>query len=260
MIDINLGCPSPKAARGGVGAAMLAEPTLLREVIAAMRQSVRGPLTAKMRAGVDDASGVIDTATLLQEAGVELLTIHPRRRADGYAGVADWRVIRDVKRALTIPVLGNGDCWCAGDILRMREETGCDGVMVGRGALRNPWIFAQAKALARGEAPKRPSGDDVIAHLHALSRRARKPRAALGHLKEHLRYLRRAVPGGKERLMPALRSQTLEAFLNAVTAVFAPLRAAELDLGVQTQLERAGSVAAPTGPASVSPARLTPPS
>src|SRR5204863_4742186 len=122
------------------------------------------------------------------------------------------RIIRAIKSAVHIPVIGNGDVWYAADALRMRAETRCDGVMIGRGALRNPWIFAQIEALGAGRVPPRPSGDDVLAHYDELAEmlqatlEAAHPKNALGMLKEQVRYLARSVGDGGELMRRALRA------------------------------------------------------
>ena len=111
VVDINLGCPSPNAVRGGVGSAMLKDEKLLTEVVSAMRKSVPGVLSAKMRAGFDTGDHAVSIARTLAACGVDYVVVHPRRRCDLYLGTADWRVIRGIREALSIPVVGNGDCW-----------------------------------------------------------------------------------------------------------------------------------------------------
>jgi tRNA-dihydrouridine synthase len=124
IIDINLGCPAPRAVRKGVGSAMLRDPKLLYQVLSAMRQAIAVTLSAKIRAGFDDADNVLHIGETLQRAGADYLVVHPRRRSDFYNGVADWRIIARLKEHLDIPVVGNGDCWYAKDALRLEEETG----------------------------------------------------------------------------------------------------------------------------------------
>ena len=158
VVDINLGCPAPRVVRHGVGAAMLKDPELLHRVLSAMRARGPGLLSAKIRAGFDDRTRVLEIAEAVQAAGADFLVVHPRRRADFYEGVADWRIIELLSRSLRIPVVGNGDCWYAADARRMRQETGCVAVMIGRPALRNPWIFEQIADLEAGRAPRRRSG------------------------------------------------------------------------------------------------------
>ncbi len=245
VVDINLGCPSKNAARCGVGAAMLKEPAVLREVLLAMRAETPGLLSAKIRAGFDDAAHVVRLAETVEAAGADYIVVHPRRRVDFFEGVADWRAIARVKQALGIPVVGNGDVWYAKDALRLLEETGCDGVMLGRPALRNPWIFEQIDCLRRGVAAPRPDGPMVLGYVTDVAERYRREfgrNNAEGKLKEILRYLLRAVADDGALRTAALRARTLDEVVEAC----GPLRKIEalrLDLGAQGELglERSGS-------------------
>lgn len=241
IVDINLGCPVPKVVRKGVGAAMLRDLDLLHRVLAAMRARVPGLLTAKIRAGWDDAVQVRAIGEAVQAAGADWIVVHPRRRADFYAGVADWRPIAALKAALEIPVVGNGDVWYAKDVERMRAETGCDGVMIGRPALRNPWIFRQAAALARGEEPPAPDGDAVVAWVDEVVARYRSHAGGhdgfvVGKLKEWCAWLLRAHPQGEVHRGAVLRPTTVEGVVAGVRAAFGGRPAATLDLGADGQL------------------------
>ncbi|MCA9573898.1 MAG: tRNA-dihydrouridine synthase family protein [Polyangiales bacterium] len=248
VVDINLGCPMPRVVRKGVGAAMLKDPALLAKVLRAMRAAVPGVLSAKIRAGFDadcDASQhAVTIARVVEDAGVDFIAVHPRRRADFYAGVADWRIVAELRRALRIPVIGNGDIWYAADFARMRSETGCDGVMVGRPALRNPWIFGQAAALAEGRTPFAPTGADVLAYLEEAAGRidAVYPGRALGRMKEIARYIGRAVPDELAFQREALRSPDLPALLDVARRRLEHLPADGLDLQADGHLglERSG--------------------
>lgn len=249
LIDLNLGCPTPRAARGGVGAAMLLDLDLLHRVIRAMRSVVSVPLTAKMRAGFDDASRVLEIASCIEDAGADLVTVHPRRRSDAFEGVADWRIITAVKQAVSIPVVGNGDCWYARDALRMLAETGCDGVMIGRPALRNPWIFRQAEELVTKSEAFRPTGSDWVAHVIELAdafqaRHGDRENATLAKMKEMLRFLARGLPDGRELLATVLRLDSLGDLLRHVEAEVADRPAETIDLAADGDLglERSGDV------------------
>ena len=171
VVDINLGRPAPRVVKKGAGSAMLKNPALLFDVLSAMREQVPGLLSAKIRAGFDDASGVVAIAQTVERAGADFIAVHPRRRADFYEGVADWRIIATLKRELGIPVVGNGDVWYAADALRMREETGCDAVMIGRPACRNPWIFEQIADLEAGRTPHHPCGAELVDWFEAVAAR-----------------------------------------------------------------------------------------
>jgi tRNA-dihydrouridine synthase B len=235
-VDLNLGCPTHTAARKGVGAALLKQPEKLALLLKTMRGAVPGLLSAKLRAGFDTTDDALRNAKLVEDAGLDYLAVHPRRRVDHYAGTADWRIIGLLRRELSIPVIGNGDAWYASSALRMIEETGCDAVMLGRPALRNPWIFRQINELASGREPFRPSGADLALHLRLLSRALTSHlgdagQTPLGRLKEQLNYLARAIPNSLALQRSLLRQTELESFLDAADAAFTPLPAAALDLG-----------------------------
>lgn len=235
IVDLNVGCPAPRVVRKGVGSAMLKDPELLARVVGTMRAHTPGVLSAKMRAGFDDSEGAVRIARVLEGAGADFITVHPRRRSDFFGGVADWRIIRAIRAAVRVPVIGNGDVWYAADALRMRDGTGCAGVMIGRGALRNPWIFEQIAALLQGAPPPRPSGNDVLAHLDELTELLERGRrgSAAGTLKEHARYLCRALPDGPEVLRRALRSQSVEELRAVLADRLAGERPEALDLAAE---------------------------
>ncbi|MFW6049622.1 MAG: tRNA dihydrouridine synthase [Myxococcota bacterium] len=244
VVDINLGCPAPRAVRKGVGAAMLRDRALLYEVVRSMRDAVdrasegRVLLSAKMRAGFDRADDVVETARTLERAGVDFIAVHPRRRCDFYEGVADWRIVAALVRALRVPVIGNGDVWYAADALRMRRETGCAAVMVGRPALRNPWIFGQVADLLAGRPPRRPDGDAVLAHLDGVRRRYERSLRSLrcgpvGKLKELLRYLGRAVADDRRFLRAVLRAPDVPAIMRTAEGALAGLPPEALDLDAE---------------------------
>lgn len=250
IVDINLGCPMPRIVRKGVGAAMLKNPELLFNVLSAMRAAVPGLLSAKIRAGFDDAENVVNIAKLVQQAGADFIAVHPRRRADFYEGVADWRIIKVLKEELDIPVVGNGDVWYAADALRMIEETRCDAVMIGRPALRNPWIFEQIADLRAGRRPKWPTGEDLFAYLlDVRTRYELESPGAVGKMKEMLRYVARAVDGERTFLRETLRLQTMDELMAACEQALAHLPSERVDLHAEglLGLEQSGSALSESG-------------
>lgn len=162
VLDINMGCPVPKIVNNGEGSALMKNPLLAGKIIEAVARSTVKPVTVKIRRGFDDAhENAAELARIAQESGAAAVTVHGRTREQYYAGEADLTCIRAVKQALRIPVIGNGDVTDAASAKRMLEETGCDGVMVGRAARGNPWIFTQ---IARGLAEEhfeKPDRDEV---------------------------------------------------------------------------------------------------
>lgn len=144
LIDINMGCPTPKIVKNGEGSALMKNTDLAYEIARVVVSAVKIPVTVKMRKGWDDDHvNAVEMAVLMEKAGVSAVTVHGRTRSQFYSGQADWSIIRDVKQAVGIPVIGNGDIRCPEDARRMMEETGCDGIMVGRAAMGNPWIFTE---------------------------------------------------------------------------------------------------------------------
>lgn len=148
LVDLNFGCPVPKVVSCGEGAALMRDLDKAAEIMQQVVAAVSVPVTVKIRKGWDaERVTAIEVARLAEKAGIAAITVHGRTREQFYAGEADWEIIRKVKEAVSIPVIGNGDVWQPEDALRMLKETGCDGVMIGRGSLGNPWIFQRALAL-----------------------------------------------------------------------------------------------------------------
>lgn len=174
MIDFNMGCPVPKIVNNGEGSALMKNPQLAHDILATMVKAVKIPVTVKFRAGWDDNNrNAVEIARAVEAAGVSAVAVHGRTRQQFYEGKADWSIIADVKQAVKVPVFGNGDIFTVADGLRMLEQTGCDGLMIGRGADGNPWLFTALAAALRGEPlPQPPSLKERLAqaaeHLEML--------------------------------------------------------------------------------------------
>ena len=144
ILDINMGCPVPKVVNNGDGSALMKNPVLAGKIIEGMVKAIDKPVTVKIRKGFDDEHiNAVEMAHVAQESGAAAIAVHGRTREQYYSGKADWSIIADVKSAVSIPVIGNGDILDAKDVIAMSEQTGCDGFMIGRGAQGNPWIFHQ---------------------------------------------------------------------------------------------------------------------
>lgn len=164
LFDINMGCPVPKVVNNGEGSALMKDPDLIGRIVEAMVKAVDKPVTVKIRAGFDeDSINAVEVAKVAESAGAAAVGVHGRTREQYYTGKADWDIIRRVKESLGIPVLGNGDVFTAMDAKAMFDRTGCDGILVARGAQGNPWIFREIlHYLETGEVLDRPSVDEVL--------------------------------------------------------------------------------------------------
>lgn len=242
VIDINMGCPAPKIVGNREGAALMCEPTLATEIVAAVREALPAclPVTAKIRAGWDESTvNAVDFAVGLERAGVAGLTIHGRVRSQFYSGSADWDIIRQVKEAVRVPVTGNGDVRTGRDAVAMLERTGCDLVMIGRGALGNPAVFAEARRClseldtagvrptdrdARRAGPGPELASLAVRHFRAALALKGTHRGLVEMRKHGAWYIsgRRGAAKLRQRLMQATTPESAEACLREALAPEAP--------------------------------------
>lgn len=167
LFDVNMGCPVPKVVNNGEGSALMRQPKLAGEIIRALSDAVQKPVTVKIRKGFDESQvNAVEIAKIAEANGAKAITVHGRTREQYYSGKADWDIIAQVKAAVSIPVIGNGDIFRAQDAKQMFERTGCDGIMVARGAQGNPWIFREIlQYLKTGELLERPTVEEVISTI-----------------------------------------------------------------------------------------------
>ena len=164
ILDINMGCPVPKVVKNGEGSALMKKPKLVYEIVSAIVHAIEKPVTVKIRKGFDDDHvNAVEIARIVEEAGAAAVAVHGRTREQYYSGQADWEIIRQVKEAVSIPVIGNGDVTTPEKAAAMFRETGCDGVMIARGAQGNPWIFSEMTTYEEtGVTPPRPDKETIV--------------------------------------------------------------------------------------------------
>jgi tRNA-dihydrouridine synthase B len=202
-VDINAGCPTAKVVKKGAGAALLREPTRLRAILKRVRDALHIPLGIKIRSGWDaDSVNCLGIVQMAEDCGVDLVAIHPRSRSQKFGGEAEWGLIRMVKERTGLTIIGNGDVRSPEDAVRMFGETGCDGVMIGRGSCGNPWIFEQARGLIHeGQAILPPSWDErkrcISRHLEMLLQRNGAPLGIIIFIK-HLGWYVKGLPAAAE--------------------------------------------------------------
>ena len=219
-IDINMGCPVRKVTGNGEGSALLKNPGLIGEIVTAVARAVKLPVTVKIRAGWDkDSINAPEVARIIEASGAAMLTVHARTREQMYEPGVDRSVITAVKQAVSIPVLGNGDIYTAADALSMMAETGCDGVMIARGAMGNPWVFSEICAALDGRDFTLPSASErfevALAQVREMITEKGK-RVGVAEAKKHLSWYCHGMEGAaaaRSRLMQAVSYDELAAIL-----------------------------------------------
>ena len=214
FVDINCGCPAKKVVNGGGGSNLLRDLPQLKIILTEVRRAITIPMTVKIRAGWDDKSiNCVEVAKLIEDCGGAMVTLHGRTRVQGYKGWADWDLVREIKRHVSIPVSGSGDILGPEDAMRRFDETGCDAVHIGRGAIANPYIFRQTWETMNGLEPYQPTPremHDLLLEFRDNLREHMPERGVIGRMKMLSAQFLRGVPGGAHIRTAVLRSQSVE--------------------------------------------------
>ncbi|HEY6009739.1 MAG TPA: tRNA dihydrouridine synthase DusB [Geobacteraceae bacterium] len=225
LIDINMGCPVRKVVGTGAGSALLREPARVAAIVRAVRRATELPLTVKIRSGWQAGEiNFSEIARIAEAEGCDAITLHPRTRAQMFEGQAAWEQLGALKRLVTVPVIGSGDLFRAADVVAMLRQTGCDGAMIARGGLGNPWLFRETLALLAGEEPIPPTPGErhrvAMQHLELFIELAGE-RVALREMRKHLAWYARGLPGAARFRMHVNRFATVEETAAAMAAFFA---------------------------------------
>ena len=222
IIDINMGCPVPKVAlRAQAGSALLKDPDKVFDIVSSVVKAVPVPVTVKIRSGWDQNHiNAVEIAKVVERAGAKAIAVHGRTRSQGYSGKADWNIIKQVKQAVTIPVIGNGDVRSCYDAKKMLDETGCDAVMIGRGVLGNPWLIKECiDYIENGKTPKKVSIDEkydmILYHIHLLEQQKNEKVANL-EMRTHIAYYLKGVPGASELKQKVFQTKNLTELKNLI--------------------------------------------
>lgn len=242
IIDLNFGCPAKTVINSGSGSALMKQPELIREITDKVVRSVSCPVTAKIRSGWDkNVINAIEIAKIIEDCGASAITIHPRTRSQGFSGLADWSVITDVKNSVKVPVIGNGDVNSPEDAKAMLEMTNCDAVMIGRGALGNPWIFSRTITyLETGFIPPSPSSYERLTQILELARSFVEllgEKIACREIRKFIKWYTKGMHSVAEMRSKAMSVETLKELENLILPYME--KAASEDENVDMENEKA---------------------
>jgi tRNA-dihydrouridine synthase B len=227
ILDVNCGCPAPKVVKNGGGSGLLRDLPRLEEILKAIKSSITIPLTLKLRTGYSDSTiNVVDVAKMAEQCGVEHIQVHGRTREQGYKGMANWDLIRQVKEAVSVPVSGNGDVTSIEYGMRRWRETGTDGILIGRGAMQNPWIFRQFADVLDGRKPYQPDVSEkkaVLLEFFSMCREEMPDLVALGKMKQLAGQFTKGLVGGAQFRQTLYHSHSADEILDNISTYFETL-------------------------------------
>ena len=227
ILDVNCGCPAPKVVKNGGGSGLLRDVPRLETILKEIKKTISIPLTLKVRTGYSDSTiNVVDVAKMAEQCGVEHIQVHGRTRDQGYKGLANWDVIRQVKEAVSVPVSGNGDITTIEYGMRRWRETGVDGILIGRGAMQNPWIFRQFQDVLEGREPYRPDVAEkkaVLLEFFEMCLEEMPELVALGKMKQLAGQFTKGLVGGAQFRQTLYHSHSVDEILDNISIYFETL-------------------------------------
>ncbi|PYT00572.1 MAG: tRNA dihydrouridine synthase DusB [Acidobacteria bacterium] len=228
ILDVNCGCPAPKVVKNGGGSGLLKDPERLETILKDIKKAITIPLTLKVRTGFSESTiNVVDIAKMAEQCGVEHIQVHGRTRDQGYKGLANWELIRQVKEAVSIPVSGNGDVTTIEYGLKKWREAGTDGILIGRGAMQNPWIFRQFADALAGREPYTPDLEEkksVLLEFFEMCRGEMPELVALGKMKQLAGQFTKGLVGGAQFRQTLYHSHSADEILDNITIYFETLK------------------------------------